>query len=144
LTIYHDSTDNFFSNKEKWFSLCENIIEDFKKLAEVAIFFSEILLTNNGSVILVGGSPVLDSFRDKIHHKYNLPQHVRKNIIHITLGRLLQETSSDNMQSVFNYLHHRGKVSLPELIVNTPKFIISRDVLGHKIDNALTDEFNKI
>jgi len=142
LTIFNDSVLEFKKNKPDLNILCQRIIKDFNAYRPLTIYFKNVVLTPNGSVILLGESQELFKFRDDIYNRYSIPKDLRKNIIHITLGRLLQNELIENMDDINSFLQMKGSISLPPVTINYPKIILSRDSLCLDVDSNLTNEFN--
>lgn len=144
LTIFNDSKLSFYNNKNSIIKLSSQISEYFNKCRPITIFFQDVVLTSNGSIILLGESSELSEFRKFIYNHYDISENLRKNIIHITLGRLLQNESAENMNDVDTFLRMKGHLVLPSLTVNNPKIIVSRDVHCLDVDTDLTFEFNSL
>jgi hypothetical protein len=142
LTIFNDSEDKFTRNKFELLKLCNSIKKDFRRFCPLTITFKDVVLTSNGSIIILGSSQKLSEFRRDIYRKYDTEEELRKNIIHITLGRLLQDESFDSMNDINTFLQMKGSLSLPPVIINYPKFILSRDLHCSVIDEKLSIEFN--
>lgn len=142
LTIFNDTELVFNKFKSDLFDLCKKITQDFNKYTPLTINFQDVILTSNGSIIILGESQNLSEFRSSVYSQYNTPEDLRKNIIHITLGRLLQNASIENMNNVNKFLQIRGRLSLPSIIINHPKFIFSRDLHCSNVDINLSMELN--
>lgn len=142
LTIFNDNEILFDDNKYNLIKLCKEITRDFDRYSPLTINFQDVVLTSNGSIILLGESIELFEFRNYIYNQYNISESLRKNIIHITLGRLFQNESIENMDDVNTFLQMKGRLSLPPVIINYPKIILSRDMLCLNVDTNLTCEFN--
>ena len=143
LTIFNDNDISFNDNKFNLIKMCKEIAEDAYSYIPLIIYFNNIVLTSNGTIILLGESKELIDFRNHVYNKYPIPQSLRKNIVHITLGRLFQNESIENMSALNTFLKMKGSLSLPPLIINHPKIIVSRDMLCLNVDNNLTCEFNR-
>lgn len=144
LTIFNGKEDKFTKNKLELLKLCTSIKKGFRRFSPLTITFKDVLLTSNGSIIILGESQKLSEFREFVYKKYDTDEELRKNIIHITLGRLLQDESFDNINDVNSFLQMKGSLSLPPVIINHPKFILSRDLHCSIIDKELSIEFNSL
>lgn len=142
LTIFNDTEIVFDKYKYELFSLCKKITQEFNKYTPLTINFQDIALTSNGSIIILGESQKLSEFRSSVYNQYNTPEDLRKNIIHITLGRLLQDAPFENMNNVNRFLQTRGHLALPSIIINHPKIVFSRDLHCSNVDINLAMEFN--
>ncbi|ELC2820267.1 hypothetical protein RIY08_004223 [Salmonella enterica] len=141
LTIFNNHEDEFTKNKGELLNLCAEIRNDFYNNSPLTIIFKNVVLTSNGSIIILGESNQLSDFREFVYNKYDIDKSLKKNIIHITLGRLLQDESFYNMNDINTFLQMKGDLSLPPVIVNHPKFILSRDLHCSIVDKDLSMDF---
>ncbi|MEW5289436.1 hypothetical protein ABW286_09620 [Erwinia papayae] len=142
LTIFNDNEILFDDYKSNLINLCKEITREFDRYSPLTINFEDIVLTSNGSIILLGESTGVFEFRNYVYNQYNMHDSLRKNIIHITLGRLFKNESVENMGDVDTFLRMKGRLSLPPVTINYPKIILSRDMLCMNVDTNLTCEFN--
>ncbi|MDR7341631.1 hypothetical protein J2X14_000019 [Pantoea alhagi] len=142
LTLFNDSETAFTNARFEIKKLCQKTLAHFIRYQPINIALQDVLLTPNGSIILMGKSQELLDFRQEIYSTYNFPDCLKKDIIHITLGRLLQNETVENMEAINNYLTIQGTLHLPSVTVNSPKIIISRDTHCFNIDTELTLDFN--
>lgn len=141
LTIFNNHEDEFTKNKGELLNICAEIRNDFYNNSPLTIIFKNVVLTSNGSIIILGESNQLSDFREFVYNKYDIDKSLKKNIIHITLGRLLQDESFYNMNDINTFLQMKGDLSLPPVIVNHPKFILSRDLHCSIVDKDLSMDF---
>ncbi|CAI1545122.1 hypothetical protein [Serratia fonticola] len=144
LTIFNDTRPIFDSKKSELVLFCRKIVNIYNKIGALKIKFKDVLLTSNGTLILIGESSTLMNFRKEVYDTIAIPQELHKNIIHITLGRLLVDTTNDNMLDLYDYLLMNGQLDLPELLVSKPKFVVCNDSLATKHETPLTTHFNKL
>ncbi|MGF6189989.1 hypothetical protein [Serratia sp. 2723] len=144
LTVFNDTRPIFDSKKSELILFCREIANIYNKIGMLKVKFKDVLLTSNGTLILIGESSALMTFRREVYNAIAIPQELHKNIIHITLGRLLVDTTNDNMLDLYNYLLMHGQLNLPELDVSKPKFVVCNDSLATKHEASLTTHFNKL
>ncbi|MFV8906296.1 hypothetical protein ABQ333_13715 [Serratia fonticola] len=144
LTVFNDTRPIFDSKKSELVLFCRKIVNIYNKIGILKIKFKDVLLTSNGTLILIGESSTLMNFRKEVYDTIAIPQELHKNIIHITLGRLLVDTTNDNMLDLYDYLLMHGQLDLPELLVPKPKFVVCNDSLATKHETSLTTHFNKL
>lgn len=144
LTLFNADECEFHKNKPALLALSKDIVQEFSQYRPFIINFQDLVLTSNGSIILLGKSPEVMAFRNHIYNRYPTDEALRKNIIHITVGRLLQDATIENMSAINRFLQENGHLSLPAVEITYPKFIVSRDSLCLTVDTALSSEFNAL
>ncbi|MER1890912.1 hypothetical protein [Proteus mirabilis] len=145
LTIFNQPIALFEPQKLMLLAWCQKITNIFNKIGKIEILFNDIILTANGSVILIGVSKTLTQFRQQVYQQIPIDHHLHKNIIHITLGRLQESVSSEKITPLFQFLAH-NRLSLPINIktsINYPKFVVSKGSLSSEILLNKTIEFNQ-
>lgn len=149
LTIFNQQNEQFKLQRPILLSWCHEIAKIFNQIKSIEISFSHVVLTSNGSLILTGISEELTLFRQQIYQKIPIESELHKNIIHITLGRLREDTSSAEMKMLYNELE-QNRSSLMHYDINTPivirhpKFVVSKGSLSSEVQLGLTMEFNQL
>lgn len=143
ITIFNDTPDQYEIAEVEVFSWCSRIKHLLHSISTITIKFDEIVLTSNGSLILTGHSYQLEQLREAVYDSLPIPDRLHKNIIHMTLGRLVEDRSSDEIGELVHYLTENGKVELPELAITSPNLVVSKGSFSSEMDTALTTHLNK-
>lgn len=149
LTISNQQNEQFKQQQPTLLAWCHEIAQIFNQTKRIEISFNNVVLTSNGSVILTGVSKELEQFRQKVYQQIPIDSTLHKNIIHITLGRLCENTSSVKMKSLYNELE-QSRSSLMFYDINTsivirhPKFVVSKGSLSSEVQLGLTMQFNQL
>ena len=110
----------------------------------INIYFTELMLTTNGSLILIGQLKQLEQFRLNVYKNVPIPISLHKNITHITMGRLIQDIDNEHMKLLAQYLNVYGGVKLPQLTVRLPNFVASKGSFSSEMIPELTTFFNYV
>ncbi|QIG04353.1 hypothetical protein [Proteus sp. ZN5] len=149
LTIFNQQNEQFKLQRPVLLSWCHEIAKIFNQIKSIEILFNDVVLTSNGSLILTGISEELTLFRQQIYQQIPIKSSLHKDIIHITLGRLGENTSSTKIKQLYDELE-RNRSSLMHHAINTPiiirhpKFVVSKGSLSSEVQLGLTMEFNQL
>ncbi|QPB81201.1 hypothetical protein EHE21_18215 [Proteus sp. GOKU] len=149
LTIFNQQNEQFKLQRPVLLSWCHEIAKTFNQIKSIEILFNNVVLTSNGSLILTGISEELTRFRQQIYQQIPIESALHKDIIHITLGRLGENTSSTEMKQLYDELE-QNRSSLMHHTINTPiiirhpKFVVSKGSLSSEVQLGLTMEFNQL
>nr|WP_208105185.1 hypothetical protein [Proteus sp. G2669] len=149
LTIFNQQNEQFKLQRPVLLSWCHEIAKIFNQIKSIEILFNNVVLTSNGSLILTGISEELTLFRQQIYQQIPIESVLHKDIIHITLGRLCENTSSAEMKQLYDELE-QNRSSLIHHAINTPiiirhpKFVVSKGSLSSEVQLGLTMEFNQL
>ncbi|CRL65048.1 hypothetical protein [Proteus penneri] len=149
LTIFNQQNEQFKLQRPVLLAWCHEIAKIFNQIKSIKILFKNVILTSNGSLILTGISEELTRFRQEIYQQIPIDNTLHKNIIHITLGRLSENTSSAEMKKLYDELE-QNRSSLIHNAINTPivirhpKFVVSKGSLSTEVQMGLTMEFNQL
>ncbi|WP_109401645.1 hypothetical protein [Proteus terrae] len=149
LTIFNQQNEQFKLQRPVLLSWCHEIAKIFNQIKSIEILFNDVVLTSNGSLILTGISKELTLFRQQVYQQIPIKSSLHKDIIHITLGRLGENTSSAEMKQLYDELE-RNRSSLMHHAINTPiiirhpKFVVSKGSLSSEVQLGLTMEFNQL
>lgn len=149
LTIFNQQNEQFKLQRPVLLSWCHEIAKTFNQIKSIEILFNNVVLTSNGSLILTGISEELTHFRQQIYQQIPIEGALHKDIIHITLGRLGENTSSTEMKHLYDELE-QNRSSLMHHTINTaiiiryPKFVVSKGSLSSDVQLGLTMEFNQL
>ncbi|MBI6530124.1 hypothetical protein JEP40_13495 [Proteus vulgaris] len=149
LTIFNQQNEQFKLQRPILLSWCHEITKIFNQIKSIEISFDNVVLTSNGSLILTGISEELTLFRQQIYQQIPIESELHKDIIHITLGRLGENTSSAEMKQLYDELE-QNRSSLMHHAINTPiiirhpKFVVSKGSLSSEVQLGLTMEFNQL
>ncbi|MEX3027156.1 hypothetical protein [Proteus sp. STS61-E] len=148
LTIFNQQNEQFKLQRPVLLSWCHEIAKIFNQIKSIEILFNDVVLTSNGSLILTGISEELTLFRQQIYQQIPIESVLHKDIIHITLGRLGENTPSAEMKQLYDELeqnrsliHHA--INTP-IIIRHPKFVVSKGSLSSEVQLGLTMEFNQL
>lgn len=149
LTIFNQYEKLFYQQKSVLLTWCQHIVTLFNQIKSIDVFFNKIVLTSNGSVILTGVSQKLELFRQQVYQQIPIDNTLRKNIIHITLGRLREDTPSVQIKSFYDYIkkHKFEKNDIfahHPISFHYPKFVVSRGSLSSEVIIDITQEFNSL
>lgn len=149
LTIFNQQNEQFKLQRPVLLSWCHEIAKIFNQTKRIEISFNNVVLTSNGSVILTGISKELEQFRQKVYQQIPIDNTLHKNIIHITLGRLCENTSSAEMKTLYDELElSRSSLILYDIntpiVIRHPKFVVSKGSLSSEVQLGLTMEFNQL
>ncbi|MTH48019.1 2'-5' RNA ligase family protein [Intestinirhabdus alba] len=107
--------------------------------------FDRLLLTANGSLILVGDSAQVVSLRERVYREVKIAGALHKNIVHITLGRLVVDAPGTDMARLFTDIgENRGRVALPPIAACAAKFVVGGDTFATRYDVGQTDRLNAL
>ncbi|MCT8232269.1 hypothetical protein [Proteus terrae] len=149
LTIFNQQNEQFKLQRPVLLSWCHEIAKIFNQIKSIEILFNNVVLTSNGSLILTGISKELTRFRQQVYQQIPIESILHKDIIHITLGRLGENTPSAEMKQLYDELeqnrsslmHHA--IDTP-IIIRYPKFVVSKGSLSSEVQLGLTMEFNQL
>lgn len=149
LTIFNQYETQFQQQKPVLLTWCQHIATLFNQIKSIDILFNETVLTSNGSVILTGISQKLALFRQLVYQQIPIDNTLHKNIIHITLGRLREDTPSVQIKSFYEYIktHQFRKNDIfahHPIDIHYPKFVVSRGSLSSEVMTDMTKEFNSL
>ena len=149
LTIFNQQNEQFKLQRPVLLSWCHEVTKIFNQIKSLKIIFNNVTLTSNGSLILTGISEELTRFRQQVYQQIPIESELYKDIIHITLGRLNENTSSAEMKKLYDELEP-NRSSLIDYVINTPimirhpKFVVSKGSLSTEVQMGLTMEFNQL
>lgn len=143
LTIFNGTPEQFQVAKPEVSVWCQQIARLTQSISTLQIVFDEIVLTSNGTLILTGYSDQIVNLRNAVYENLPIPADLHKNIIHITLGRLVKNMDNGIMMGLAEYLADNSIVELPCLHVLSPHFVVSRGAFSSLMDKELTSEFSK-
>ncbi|MBG6027273.1 hypothetical protein I5F10_04590 [Proteus mirabilis] len=149
LTISNQQNEQFKQQQPTLLTWCHEIAQIFNQTKRIEISFNNVVLTSNGSVILTGVSKELEQFRQKVYQQTPIDSTLHKNIIHITLGRLCENTPSAKMKSLYNELEQiRSSLMFYDIntsiVIRHPKFVVSKGSLSSEVQLGLTMQFNQL
>ena len=146
LTIFNQQNEQFKLQRPVLLSWCHEIAKTFNQIKSIEILFNNVVLTSNGSLILTG---ISEELTQQIYQQIPIEGALHKDIIHITLGRLGENTSSTEMKHLYDELE-QNRSSLMHHTINTaiiirhPKFVVSKGSLSSDVQLGLTMEFNQL
>ncbi|WP_311746319.1 hypothetical protein [Proteus penneri] len=149
LTIFNQQNEQFKLQRPVLLAWCHEIAKIFNQIKSIKILFKNVILTSNGSLILTGISEELTRFRQQIYQQIPIDNTLHKNIIHITLGRLRENTSSAEMKKLYDELEQNrssliyNAINTP-IVIRHPKFVVSKGSLSTEVQIGLTMEFNQL
>lgn len=149
LTIFNQQNEQFKLQRPVLLAWCHEIAKIFNQIKSIKILFKNVILTSNGSLILTGISEELTRFRQQIYQQIPIDNTLHKNIIHITLGRLSENTSSAEMKKLYDELEQNrssliyNAINTP-IVIRHPKFVVSKGSLSTEVQMGLTMEFNQL
>ncbi|WP_195496111.1 hypothetical protein [Proteus penneri] len=149
LTIFNQQNEQFKLQRPVLLAWCYEIAKIFNQIKSIKILFKNVILTSNGSLILTGISEELTRFRQQIYQQIPIDNTLHKNIIHITLGRLRENTSSAEMKKLYDELEQNrssliyNAINTP-IVIRHPKFVVSKGSLSTEVQIGLTMEFNQL
>ncbi|WP_368936318.1 hypothetical protein [Proteus penneri] len=149
LTIFNQQNEQFKLQRPVLLAWCHEIAKIFNQIKSIKILFKNVILTSNGSLILTGISEELTRFRQQIYQQIPIDNTLHKNIIHITLGRLRENTSSAEMKKLYDELEQNrssliyNAINTP-IVIRHPKFVVSKGSLSTEVQMGLTMEFNQL
>ncbi|EEG86344.1 MULTISPECIES: hypothetical protein [Proteus] len=149
LTIFNQQNEQFKLQRPVLLAWCHEIAKIFNQIKSIKILFKNVILTSNGSLILTGISEELTRFRQQIYQQIPIDNTLHKNIIHITLGRLSENTSSAEMKKLYDELEQNrssliyNAINTP-IVIRHPKFVVSKGSLSTEVQIGLTMEFNQL
>ncbi|MCT6518563.1 hypothetical protein GY03_14910 [Proteus vulgaris] len=149
LTIFNQKNEQFKRQRPVLLSWCHEIAKIFNQLKSIEISFNNVVLTSNGSLILTGISEELTRFRQQIYQQIPIESTLHKDIIHITLGRLRENTLSVDMKTLYKALEQNRSSLIhnainPPIVIRHPKFVVSKGSLSTEVQMGLTMEFNQL
>ncbi|NBM69826.1 hypothetical protein [Proteus sp. G2663] len=149
LTIFNQQNEQFKLQRPVLLAWCHEIAKIFNQIKSIKILFKNVILTSNGSLILTGISEELTRFRQQIYQQIPIDNTLHKNIIHITLGRLSENTSSAEMKKLYDELEQNrssliyNAINTP-IVIRHPKFVVSKGSLSTEVQMGLTMELNQL
>ncbi|MEQ4924644.1 hypothetical protein [Proteus hauseri] len=149
LAIFNQKQQDFAGHKVMLYQWCREIAHLFTQHNTIELIFSNVVLTSNGSVVLTAISSELESFRQMVYKKIPIDGCLHKNIIHLTLGRLSKNTSSENIKNFYDYISNNNlntifSSEIPSWKIEQPKFVISQGSLSSEIISNITHDFNQL
>lgn len=149
LTIFNQPNEQFKLQRPTLLSWCHEITKIFNQIKNIEISFNNVALTSNGSLILTGISKELTRFRQQVYQQIPIENALYKDIIHITLGRLRENTSSVEMKLLYDEVEqNRSSLILYDIntpvVIRHPKFVVSKGSLSSEVQLGLTMEFNQL
>lgn len=144
LTLHRSTPMDFETNKLNVLINCLKISRIYREKLYLELNFNELILTENGCLILAGESNSVSGFRDDVYKKIPTRCELKKDILHITLGRLGEEVKGATMYRVNRHLHHLPPFDLSGIRTFAPCFVVAEGSLSATVNEPLTKQFNEV